>query len=131
MEYATADSIVCVTSIYNNEDDFDKLYRALVELEAKPHDEVEGLTSYPEVQINLSPKDAFYGRSKSIKLEDAICCTCAEYVIPYPPGIPLLSPGEAITKEIVDLIQLWKAKGHSIIGMKDEGLNSLLVIDDE
>jgi len=131
VEYATADSIVCVTSIYNNEDDFEKLYHALVELEAKPHEEVEGLTSYPEVKINLSPKDAFYRRSKSVKLEDAIGCTCAEYVIPYPPGIPLLSPGEAITKEIVDLIQSWKAKGHSIIGMKDEDLKSLLVIDNE
>ena len=131
VEYATADSIVCVTSIYNTENDFERLYHALLELGAKPHETVEGLTSYPKVQMNLSPKDAFYRRSEPITLEESVGCTCAEYVIPYPPGIPLLSPGEAITKEIVDLIQSWKAKGHSIIGTKDDLLETLLVIENE
>lgn len=131
VEYATADSLVCVTSIYNTENDFERLYHALSELEVKPHDSIEGLTSYPEVGVKLTPKEAFYMQADACAIEESIGHICAEYVIPYPPGIPLLSPGEAITKEVVDLIQSWKVKGHSIIGTKDENLDSLFVIKHE
>lgn len=130
VEYATADSLVCVTSIYNSPYDFERLRLALCALGVKPHKKIQGLTVYPEVEVACSPKTAFYSKSKVVKLQNSLGLTSAEYVIPYPPGVPLLSPGEKITKEVVDLIHLWKAQGHSIIGMKDETLACLSVIDD-
>jgi len=129
VEYATADSLVCVTSIYNSPYDFERLRLALIALHVKPHQRIQGLTNYPEVQMDLSPKEAFYLKSKTVTLQEAVGLTSAEYVIPYPPGVPLISPGEKITNEIVDLILLWRAQGHSIIGMKDESLETFSVID--
>lgn len=129
VEYATADSLVCVTSIYNSPYDFERFRLALIALHAKPHQKIHGLTDYPEVCVALSPKAAFYSKSKTVNIQEATGFTSAEYVIPYPPGVPLLSPGEKITKEVVDLIQSWQAQGHSIIGMKDDSLKTLCVIE--
>lgn len=129
VEYATADSIVCVTSIYNTRADFERLLHALVDIGARPHRQIKGLTSYPEVKTARTPKEAFYSRHISVDLQESAGRICAEYVIPYPPGVPLVSPGEIITNEIVDLILSWKAQGHSVIGTKDATLERILVIE--
>lgn len=131
VEYTTADSLVCVCSIYNTPEDFDRLLSALKELGVKPHEKIQGLTDYPEPLVKLSPKEAFYGSSQPVSIEQSVGRISGEYVIPYPPGIPILAPGECITQEILDLIHSWQAKGFSIIGTTDGSLQTLLVIKED
>lgn len=57
---------------------------------------------------------------KSVKLEDAAGKVCALPIVPYPPGIPVICPGEKFTREIVDyLIDLY-GRGEKIIGISPE-----------
>ncbi len=129
VEYATADFLVCVTSIWNEKSDFDRMFTALKELNIEKHNIIVGLTDYPCVEVKMSPNQAFYSDMKVVNLENATGSICGEYIIPYPPGIPLLSPGEIITEELINLIGKWKSEGHSVIGSKDESLKTIMVID--
>ena len=77
----------------------------------------------------LSPREAFYNDKKSVKIDDSIGKICGEYIIPYPPGISLVSPGEIITKEVIDYILACYKKGMSINGMKDSNLGYVQIIE--
>ena len=77
----------------------------------------------------LSPREAFYNEKKSVKIYDSIGKICGEYIIPYPPGICLVSPGEIITKEVIDYILVCHQKGMSISGMKDPSLGYIQIIE--
>jgi arginine/lysine/ornithine decarboxylase len=62
----------------------------------------------PEVVI--IPRDAFYMQKKILPLADSVGEIAGEYIMAYPPGIPVLSPGERITKEIIDYIEVLKTQ---------------------
>ena len=57
----------------------------------------------PEVVV--SPRDAFFATRRRIPLRDAVGEISAEQFCPYPPGVPLLAPGERVTAQIVDDIE--------------------------
>jgi arginine/lysine/ornithine decarboxylase len=52
--------------------------------------------------IVVSPRDAFYARAESVPFAQAEGRVSAEVVTPYPPGIPVLMPGERITRDVMD-----------------------------
>jgi len=63
-----------------------------------------------------------------VNLKDSIGEISAEYVIPYPPGIPIVSPGEKITKKIVDTLNKYISCNVNIIGMKNSALEKIEVL---
>ena len=65
---------------------------------------------------------------RSIKLEDAVGEVCAELLSPYPPGVPLVCPGELLTLEIVHLMQSVLQRGGKVTGASDESLTTIRVI---
>ena len=69
-----------------------------------------------------------HNESKSVYFKDAIGLVCAENVVPYPPGIPLIAKGELIQKEHIDyLVALRKLKGAISVVMNDAKVEFLLV----
>ena len=66
-----------------------------------------------------SPQEAFYADKKSVPIEQSEGMVCSEFVMCYPPGIPILAPGERITKDILQYIQFAKEKGCSMTGPED------------
>ena len=76
----------------------------------------------------MSPQEAFYSRKKSIPLKDSKGCVCSEFVMCYPPGIPILSPGERITAEILDYIEYARQKGCSMTGPEDPEIRKINVL---
>ena len=89
------------------------------------------MSSYPEeIPIKaINPRDAFYSEKKTIKIEDSIGKISGEYIIPYPPGISLISPGEIITTEIITYIQEGVKNGMIVSGIKDANLEYIDIID--
>ncbi len=79
--------------------------------------------------VKMTPHEAFYAPKKSLGLEECVGSVCSEFVMIYPPGIPILSPGELVTNEIVDYIRYAKQKGCSMLGPEDMGVNRLNVIE--
>jgi arginine/lysine/ornithine decarboxylase len=76
----------------------------------------------------MPPRTALNSLAVSVSLDGARDRTCAEYVIPYPPGIPLIVPGEQITVDVLDAIARVRAAGATIVGPLDRSGASLQVV---
>jgi arginine/lysine/ornithine decarboxylase len=76
----------------------------------------------------LTPREAFMARAVAVPLSDAIGRVCAESVTPYPPGIPLVSPGERVSAQIVDYLRAGIAEGMYVTGPADPTCATLRVV---
>jgi arginine decarboxylase len=76
----------------------------------------------------MTPRDAFYGPAEMVSLEESPGRLAAEFVTPYPPGIPLFVPGERITAEIADYLKTGAAEGIYVEGCADPSLSTLRVV---
>ncbi|MCL2779987.1 MAG: aminotransferase class V-fold PLP-dependent enzyme [Actinomycetia bacterium] len=77
----------------------------------------------------LTPREAFFARHRRVPVRSAIGAVSAELVAPYPPGIPVLVPGEVITGEVVELLADAVAAGARIAYAADPTLRTLQVVD--
>ena len=78
----------------------------------------------------LSPREAFHSYTASLPIEDTIGLISAEFLMAYPPGIPILCPGEIVTKEIIEYIQAMKKAGLYVQGTVDPDVNFLNIVTD-
>ena len=78
--------------------------------------------------LAITPRNSFFAAKKTISLEDSVGEICGELVIPYPPGIPLLCPGEKISAEMVEQIKDLKGLGISWQGLSDPSLNTIRIL---
>lgn len=124
--------VLLICTIGNDREDFKSLEYALKDISLNHiNNKNIGYIEYPmNIPVKaLSPREAFYNEKKSVKIDDSIGKICGEYIIPYPPGICLVSPGEIITKEVIDYILVCNQKGMSISGMKDPSLGYIQIIE--
>jgi arginine/lysine/ornithine decarboxylase len=79
---------------------------------------ISGIPSMADLRTEtvMSPREAFLGHSEMVGWRDAIGRVSAEMVCPYPPGIPILAPGEVISEAIMDYLQLQAAAGAMVEG---------------
>ena len=83
----------------------------------------------PVTSSAMKLRDVFYGQKKAVPLEAAVGCVCGEQVSFYPPGIPVLLPGEVITREIVEYCKAMKHLGLPVSGPADSSLDSIRVVE--
>ena len=76
----------------------------------------------------LAPREALNAATEVVTVDDALDRTCAEYVIPYPPGIPLAVPGEQLTAAVLNSLRNFRDAGATIVGPQDPVGASLQVI---
>ena len=88
--------------------------------------ELEGQLPVPEMA--LPPREAFFAPSRAVPLEQACGRVCAEMVTCYPPGIPLLCPGERVSEAAVEYLQLVRQAGLPVSGPRDPSLACLQVL---
>lgn len=79
-------------------------------------------------KVVLSPRDAFYKKKQSVLLKDSLGKISAESIMAYPPGIPIISPGELITSEIIDYINILKDNNAYLTDMSDKNLENILIV---
>ena len=121
-----------ICTIGNDNDDFKSLETALNEISEKyrTNKNIEKIEYPNNIPVKkLTPREAFYKEKKSVKIYESVGKICGEYIIPYPPGISLTSPGEIITKEIIDYILFCKEKGMNVSGLKDSNLGQIQIIE--
>ncbi len=75
----------------------------------------------------LSPRQAFFAEQRVVPVQEAIAQPSAELICPYPPGIPVLIPGEMITVEAIGFLQQILAAGGVLTGCTDPTLQTLKV----
>lgn len=74
------------------------------------------------------PRDAFLGRTEMVPWRQAAGRISAEMVCPYPPGVPIVAPGERLTDVVVDYLQQLAAAGVMVEGAADESLAEFRVV---
>ena len=133
VELANYYGVLLICTIGNESDDFKIMENALNNISKRYYKEkVIEHVEYPmEIPVkSLSPREAFYKPKKSVKIYESVGKICGEYIVPYPPGISLLSPGEIITKEIIDYILMCNEKGMNVSGIKDTNLEFIQIINE-
>ena len=111
--------------------ELERLVSALAEIRRRFQEDSNGLLSqeYIDPEVVSSPQEAFYAKKKSLLLRESVGHVCSEFVMCYPPGIPILAPGERITADIIDYIEYAKAKGCSMTGPEDPEINYINVLE--
>ena len=79
-------------------------------------------------EIIVSPRSAFYANKKKLSLDDAVGQISGESIMAYPPGIPIVTPGEKITQEMVDYIKLLKEEHTTLTGTEDPEVDKIKVL---
>jgi arginine/lysine/ornithine decarboxylase len=82
----------------------------------------------PIPPIRMNPREAFLADTEIVRFKSSAGRICAEVITPYPPGIPVISPGEEITPEIVAYLDLEKKAGVRMQGPFDSELRSIRVV---
>ncbi len=77
---------------------------------------------------SLTPREAFFAPTETLPIEQTSDRISAELVCPYPPGIPVLIPGEVITAKAIDYLRKIKTLGGYISGCADPSLSQLKVV---
>ena len=119
-ELSGAGHILCILTIGNTDTDCDRLVDGFAEVarhvgrrDAAPTDaDAEVPALQPETV--LTPREAFFAGEETVALAAATHRVSAEPITPYPPGIPLVMPGERLTPEVIDALQALRAAGNPI-----------------
>ncbi len=76
----------------------------------------------------MIPREAFLAPTEFVKFRESAGRICAEVITPYPPGIPVISPGEEITEEIISYLDLELRAGGRMQGPYDDQLRTVRVV---
>jgi len=130
IEFGDIGNILAYLSIGDRPQELERLVSALAEIRRRFQMDSNGLLSqeYIDPEVVTSPQEAFYAAKKSMPLADSAGMVCSEFVMCYPPGIPILAPGERITQDILDYIEYARVKGCSLTGPEDPEIQNINVL---
>lgn len=132
-------NIVFLFSLNEKKEDIERVVRVIEEIDKKLSTEdlsvgekqpslmlfaAEGVIEQPEITL----QQAFHMQKEQILLADAVGRICGETILPYPPGIPLLTPGERITESHVDAIRELHQMGAYFQNPSDETMATIFVV---
>ena len=129
-EFGDLGILLAYVSVGDRERDLERLVAALADIRRRYKRDKATLMrqEYISPQVVAGPQEAFYADKKAMPLEESVGRICAEFVMCYPPGIPILAPGERITRDILDYIRYAKEKNCMLLGTEDPEVNNLQVI---
>ncbi|MBQ8634217.1 MAG: aminotransferase class V-fold PLP-dependent enzyme [Lachnospiraceae bacterium] len=130
IEFGDIGNILAYLSIGDRPQELERLVSALAEIRRRFQMDSNGLLSqeYIDPEVVMSPQEAFYAEKKSMPLKNSAGMVCSEFVMCYPPGIPILAPGERITRDILDYIEYARVKGCSLTGPEDPEIQNINVL---
>lgn len=126
-ELTTGNILMLMSGIGNQHSDFQRLVEALEEIQAETGlrgASKKSVETIGEIGGKMPKKSELFPvpkNKKRVKLEHAEGMICAASIIPYPPGIPLICPGEKLEKEEIQYISQLRQAGEKVIGVNDAG----------
>ncbi|MDO4834643.1 MAG: aminotransferase class I/II-fold pyridoxal phosphate-dependent enzyme [Bacillota bacterium] len=128
IELFTGDLVMCMSGIGTAERDVRRLVEALREIsDEQRRSDSEAAVAFAKADSRLKqPKLRaelcdIPDSKRKVKADEAEGCICAASVIPYPPGIPFICPGERISHEAIDYVKALREKGEKVIGINENG----------
>ena len=133
-EFADLKHLICSISLVDNRTTIDQLLDALRDLSKESHEIKEAKNAFIEPpkglpSMMMTPRNAYFAvKTYTIPIHQSVGEILTETVIPYPPGVPLLVPGEIVEQRHVDYISYLIRKGRDFIGTEDSSMNTLRII---
>ncbi len=125
-------NLLCLITPGDTQTEGDLLVKALQELSDEFHERAEKIHAQvllPDIPLlALTPRDAFYSETEVIPFSESEGRIIAEFVMVYPPGIPIFIPGEIITAENLRYIEMNMEAGLPVQGPEDDSLKMIRVI---
>lgn len=130
IEFGDIGNFLAYISVGDRKRDVERLVSALAEIRRRFKRGKTGMLTqeYIDPIVAAAPQTAFYAEKEQLPLDSTAGRVCSEFVMCYPPGIPILAPGEMITKDIIDYIKYAKDKGCSMTGPEDLDIGMLNVL---
>lgn len=131
-EFSDLRQVICSVTIGDTAASVGKLVNALRMLASEKRaplkfaEEVSPPDSLP--QQHISPREAYFAQSRFVPIAEAVGEIVAENVIPYPPGIPLLVPGEMLEQRHLEYLRYIMSKGSGVVGTEDKTLKTLRIV---
>ncbi len=131
IEFGDIGNILAIVTAGDRNLEIERLISALSEIKRLYSRDKEGMLDHEYINpvISLAPQKAFYSSKKSLPINESEGKICSEFVMCYPPGIPILAPGELITGEILDYIAYAKEKGCFMTGTEDMKIENINVVE--
>ena len=129
-EFGDIANLLAYVSVGDRPKDIERLVAALAEIRRNYRKDPSKTLKmeYIDPIVVCGPQDAFYAEKESLPIAKSCGRVCSEFVMCYPPGIPILAPGEQITEEILTYIRYAKKKGCQITGPEDMSIQYLNVV---
>lgn len=130
IEFGDLGNVLAYLSIGDRKQEVERLVSALADLKRRYQKDKTGMLSqeYISPKVVMTPQESFYAEKESLPIRETKGRICNEFVMCYPPGIPILAPGEEVTDAIIDYILYAKEKGCSLTGPEDEHIERLNVL---
>ena len=142
MEMYSAQYVLAMTSIMDTQEGFDRLFWALLEIdrelddkqnlteELKKNDSIEKFLeeSYAVRKKVMEISDSTYYNIEETLLDQCDGKICAEYIFLYPPGIPMIVPGELISERLIQVLETCRQMGLQVQGTKDRQYRKILTV---
>ncbi len=121
IEFGDIGNILAYISIGDRIRDIERLVGALEDIADRAGKDKKELYcgEFIAPELVMSPREAFYAQGERMPLSETVGRIAGEMLMCYPPGIPILTPGERITQEILDYIEYAREKGCSLQGTQD------------
>lgn len=121
VEMSDLNNAVLIGSVGDNRECYEALYNALKDLDREGQEVSNVVPGKAQMEYTqaISMREAYYSSKERIRLRDSAGRISCELAAPYPPGIPVLLPGEVITREIIDFICCQIEYGIPINGLQD------------
>ncbi len=132
IEFGDIGNILAIITGGDRALEIERLLGALSEIKRLYGKSPAGLYDHEYINpiVDMPPQQAFYSKREMLPIEKTAGRICGEFVMCYPPGIPILAPGERITDDILDYIAFAKEKGCSLTGTQDMNVERLEVVAD-
>ncbi|MEG0663496.1 MAG: aminotransferase class I/II-fold pyridoxal phosphate-dependent enzyme [Clostridia bacterium] len=130
IEFGDIGNILAIISVGDKKLNTERLIASLAEIKRLYSKESTGLFDHEYIVpiVDMKPKTAFYAEKKSLPLSESAGLICSEFVMCYPPGIPILAPGERITDDILRYIAYAKEKGCFLTGTEDIYIENINIV---
>lgn len=131
IEFGDIGNILAIISVGDRALALERLVSSLSEIKRRYMKDKAGMLDHEYItpEVAMAPRKAFYSDQHSVPIEDSIGYISGEFIMAYPPGIPILAPGERITEEIIDYIAYAKAKGCFLTGTEDMAIENIRIVE--
>lgn len=132
VELGDVNNILAIVSIGDNKESIDKLICALKDISEKYRGtkiEIDKTPILENPEVVLAPREAYYTTKKEVPLSSTEGLISGEFIMAYPPGIPIIIPGERITKYMINYVEVLKRQKALIQGPEDDDIKFIKVLD--